>query len=63
MSRDEITASREKVAAALKELHVPCSREQKRAYQLQCYTLSELVSDLWWLNKKDVNRKVPKEGQ
>jgi hypothetical protein len=60
MSQDEIQASRDKAAAALKELHCDRpSRDQKRAYQLQHYTLSELVSDLWWLNKRNVSRKVP----
>jgi hypothetical protein len=48
----------------MKEL--PCdrpSRDQKREYKLQYCTLSELVSDLWWVNKKDVNMKGLKKGQ
>ena len=62
MSKDEIGASRG-TAAALKELHPDRpSRDHTRAYQLQYYTLSELVSDLWWVNKTGVNNKF-KKGQ
>jgi hypothetical protein len=58
MSHDDMRVSSKKAATALKQLHVHPSREEKRAHHLQYYSLSELVSDLWWLNKTAVDRKL-----
>jgi hypothetical protein len=63
LSKDETSAFQAKAAPAMTELHDRPSSDQKRAYQLQHDTLSELVSDLWWVNKNGVNKKVLKGGQ
>ena len=61
-SKDQIKASRAKAAAGMKELHDLPSRD-KRAYKLKHFNLSELVSDLWWLDKKHVDRKALTAGK
>ena len=63
MSKDQITTTRAKAAAAMKELHDLPSRVQRRAHQLQHFSLSDFVSDLWWMNMTDVDRKVLKGGK
>ena len=63
MSQDKIKDVRAKAAAAMKKLHGIPSRDEKREYQLKHFSLSELVSDLWWLHKTDVNRKALKAGK
>jgi hypothetical protein len=63
MSQDQINASRVKAAAAMEELHDLPSRDKKRAYKLKNFNLSELVGYLWWLNKKDVDRKALTAGK
>ena len=63
MSQDQIKASRPKAAAGMKELHDLPSRDKMRAYKLKHFNLSELVSDLWWLDKKHVDRKALTAGK
>jgi hypothetical protein len=63
MSKDQINASRAKATVAMQELHDLPSREKKRAYKLKHFNLSELVSNLWWLNKKDVDSKALTAGK
>ena len=63
MTKGSITVVRIKAAAEIEKLEGVMSREKKREYQLQEFTLSELVSDLWWTNRETALRKVSKAGK
>ena len=57
MSKDRINAVRGTAADAMKTLYGLPSKVKKREYQLQQFSLSELVSDFWWTNKNLANKK------
>ena len=57
ISKDRMIDVSRTAADALKALYDHPSKEKKREYQLQHFSLSELVSDLWWNKKKMDNRK------
>ncbi len=61
MSKDRIDAVGDTTAAEMNKLYDLPSRVSKREYKLQQFTLSELVSDLFWENKKEVNKKGMEE--
>ena len=52
LSLRQTNASRAKATAAMRELHENPSDADRRAYNLAHFNLSELVSDLWWTNKR-----------
>jgi hypothetical protein len=55
MSQDRINAVRGTAAETMKTLYDFPSKVKKREYQLQHFSLSELVSDLWWAKKNLAN--------
>jgi hypothetical protein len=57
MSKDRINAVRGAAADAMKTLYGLPSKVKKREYQLQQFSLSELVSDLLLTNKNLANKK------
>ena len=57
ISKDRMVAVRLRAADALKALYDHPSKAKKREYQLQHFSLCELVSNLWWNEKKMDNRK------
>ena len=63
MSKAKIQAVNDAAPAVMAKLPQRPSREAKRAYKLQHFSLSELVSDLWWVSKTATNSKGLKEGK
>jgi hypothetical protein len=57
MSLDRINTVRVTTAAEMNKIYDLQSRDKKREYKLQQFSLSELVSDLWWLNNTKTNKK------
>jgi hypothetical protein len=57
MSKDRINAVRSTAAEAMKTPYDLPSKVKKREYQLQRFSLSELVNDLWWAKKNLANQK------
>ena len=57
MSLDHINTVRATTASEMNKLYDLQSRDKKKEYKLQQFSLSELVSDLWWINKTETNKK------
>jgi hypothetical protein len=57
MPKDRIDTVRATSAAEMNKLYDRPSRVNEREYKVQQFSLSELVNDLWWENKKEVNKK------